>query len=118
MNRSKSALKQGELVVCLGGGYWGAKGAVIAKSNRANAIVIDKDPNCAAREVADTIITKQELRRLGIEGVVFYTGDAVNALLGIFEITTPAWIVPAIRGGFGGQRFPHLGSNSASARSA
>ena len=103
MNRSRSALRQGELVVCLGGGYWGAEGARIAKNNRANAIVIDKDPDCVAREVADIVIAEQELRKLDIEGVAFCVGDAVKALLGILKITTPAWIVPAIKGGFGGQ---------------
>lgn len=103
MNRSKSALKQGELVVCLGGGYWGAKGARIAKNNKANAIVIDKDPDCAAREVANMMIAEQELRKLDIEGVAFYVGDAVKALLEILKVTTPAWVIPSIQGGFGGR---------------
>ncbi len=102
MNRSKSALKEGELVVCLGGGYWGAKGARIAKNYRANAIVIDKDPDCAAKEVADTMIAEQDLGKLDIEGVVLYVDDAVRALVEILKITTPAWIVPTIPGGFGG----------------
>ena len=103
MNRSKSALKQGELVVCLGGGDWGAKGARIAKNNKANAIVIDKDPDCVAREVADIVITEQDLRKLNIEGVAFYIGDAVKALIGILKVTTRAWIIPSIQGGFSGQ---------------
>lgn len=103
MNRSKSAFKEGELVVCLGGGYWGAKGARIAKNYGANAIVIDKDPDCIAREVADTIIAEQDLGKLNIEGVVLYVGDAVRALIEILKITTPTWIVPTIPGGFGGK---------------
>ena len=90
-------------MVCLGGGYWGAKGARIAKNNKAKAIVIDKDPDCIAREVADTIITDQDLRRLDVEGVAFYVGDALKALLEILKITTPAWIIPTIQGGFGGR---------------
>jgi len=101
--RSKSALKQGELVVCLGGGEWGAKAARIAKNNRANAIVIDKSSNCLARELADKVIAEQDLMRLDLEGVVFYVGDAVAALIGILKLTTHAWIIPAIAGGFSGQ---------------
>ena len=103
MNRGESTLKQGELMVCLGGGYWGAKGARIAKNNGANAIVIDKDPDCTAREVADTIIPELDMGRLDIEGVAFYVGDAVKALLRILKITTPAWIIPTIHGGWGGR---------------
>ncbi len=103
MNRSKSALKEKELVVCLGGGYWGAKGARIARNNRANAIVIDKDPDCAAREVVDIVVAESDLSKLDIEGVTLYVGDTVMALLEILKITTPAWIIPAIQGGFGGQ---------------
>ena len=103
MNRSKAAFKEGELVICLGGGYWGAKGARIAKDNKASAIVIDKDPDCAVREVADTIITEQDLAKLNIEGVVLYVGDAVEALLRVLKITTPAWIIPTTPGGFAGR---------------
>ena len=90
-------------MVCLEGGYWGAKGARIAKNNGANALVIDKDPDCTAREVADTIITELDMERLDIEGVAFYVGDAVKALLRILKITTPAWIIPTIHGDWGGQ---------------
>lgn len=103
MNRSKSAFKEGELVVCVGGGYWGTKGARIAKNYRANAIVIDKDRDCTAREVADTVIAEQDLGKLDIEGVVLYVGDVARALIEILKITTPAWIVPTIPGGFGGR---------------
>lgn len=103
MNRRKSALKERELVVCLGGGYWGAKGAMIAKNNGASAIVIDKDPGCAASEVADAVITERHLEKLDIEGVVLYVDDAVRALMKIFKITTPAWIIPTSPGGFGGR---------------
>lgn len=103
MNRRRSALKEKELVVCLGGGYWGAKGAVIAKNHGASAIVIDKDPECAAGEVADAIITERHLEKLDIEGVVLYVGDAVGALIKILKITTPDWIIPTTPGGFGGR---------------
>ena len=103
MNRMKSALKEKELVVCLGGGQWGCKAARIAKNYGAYAIVIDKDPDCQAREVADFVVAKQNLWKLDIEGVAFYAGDAVKALLEILKLTTPAWIIPAIRGGFSGQ---------------
>ena len=91
------------MVVCLGGGEWGAKAARIAKNNRANAIVIDKSSNCLARELADKVIAEQDLRRLDLEGVVFCVGDAVAALIGILKLTTHAWIIPAIAGGFSGQ---------------
>jgi len=90
-------------VVCLGGGEWGAKGARIAKNNRVNAIVIDKDPDCIAREVTDMVIAEQDLRKLDIEGVAFYIGDAVKALIRILKVTTQAWIIPSIQGGFSGQ---------------
>jgi len=103
MNRRKSVLKEKELVVCLGGGYWGAKGAMIAKNNGASAIVVDKDPECAASEVADAIITEPRLEKLDIEGVVLYVDDVVGALVKIFKITTPAWIIPTVPGGFGGR---------------
>ncbi len=103
MSRRKSALKERELVVCLGGGQWGAKGAMIAKNNGASAIIIDKDPDCEAREVADFVIAEQNLCKLDIKGVAFYAGDAVKALLEILKFRTPAWIIPAVRGGFGGQ---------------
>jgi len=103
MSRVSSFLKPGELVVCLGGGEWGAKAARIAKNNKANAIIIDRDARCLAAEATDAVIGEQDLGKPDIQGVNLYLGDAVGALIVILEVATRAWVIPAIQGGFSGQ---------------
>jgi hypothetical protein len=91
-----TTIKQGELLVCLGGGYFGAKAAELGKECKARTMVIDTNPDCAAREIVDVVLTGQETIEAGQVSLV--VGDAMEILFSILEGEVPQWIIPAIPG--------------------
>jgi hypothetical protein len=91
-----TGIKEGELLVCLGGGYFGAKAARLGKECKARTMVIDKNPDCAAREIVDIVLTKQGTIEAGQVSLI--VGDAMEILFSILEREVPQWIIPAVPG--------------------
>jgi hypothetical protein len=94
---------RGDFLVCVGGGHWGAKGAMIAKQAGARAVVIDLNQSCLASKVADAILAEKEIRETRIEGTVLVIGEVTDVLANILRYENPRWIVPAIPGGIAGK---------------
>ena len=83
-----TVIKEGKLLVCLGGGYFGAKAARLGKECRARTIIIDTNPDCAAREIVDIVLTGQETAEAGQVSLI--VGDAMEILFSILEGEVPA----------------------------
>jgi len=95
--------RKGDLLVCAGGGRWGAEGATIAKEVGARAIIIDLNQSCLASKVADAILSEKEMKEAKTEGTVLVIGEVVDVLAEILKYDSPRWIVPAIPGGIAGK---------------
>lgn len=52
-----AVIKEGDLLVCLGGGYFGAKAARLGKKCKAKTMIIDTNPDCTAREIVDVVLS-------------------------------------------------------------
>ena len=91
-----TVIKEGDLLVCLGGGYFGAKAARLGKECKARTIIIDTNPDCAAREIVDIVLTGQETIEAGQVSLI--VGDAMEILFSILEGEVPQWIIPAVPG--------------------
>ena len=91
-----TVIKEGKLLVCLGGGYFGAKAARLGKECRARTIMIDTNPDCAAREIVDIVLTEQGIIEAGQVSLI--VGDAMEILFSILEGEVPQWIIPAVPG--------------------
>ncbi len=91
-----AVIKEGDLLVCLGGGYFGAKAARLGKECKARTLIIDTNPDCAAREIVDVVLTGQGTIKAGQVSLI--VGDAMEILLGILEGEVPQWIIPAVPG--------------------
>ncbi len=89
-------IKEGELLVCLGGGYFGAKAAKLGKECKARTMIIDTNPDCAARGIVDVVLTGQETIEAGQVSLI--VGDAMEILFSILEGEVPQWIIPAVPG--------------------
>ena len=89
-------IKEGELLVCLGGGYFGAKAARLGKECNARTMIIDTNPDCAARGIVDVVLTGQETIEAGQVSLI--VGDAMEILFSILEGEVPQWIIPAVPG--------------------
>jgi hypothetical protein len=89
-------VKEGDLLVCLGGGYFGAKAARLGKECNARTMIIDANPDCAARELVDVVLTGRGTINAG--QVALIVGDATEILLSILEGEVPQWIIPAVPG--------------------
>lgn len=94
-----SVIERGDLLVCAGGGRWGAEGATIAKEAGARAVVIDLSHDCLASRVADAILAEKDMRETKIEGTVLVIGEVLDVLANILKYDSPRWIIPAIPGG-------------------
>ena len=93
----KSAvINEGDLIVSLGGGYFGVKAASLGKEYKARTLIIDTNLDCAAREIVDVVLTEQST--LGAGQVSLIVGDAMEILFGILEGEVPQWIIPAVPG--------------------
>lgn len=91
-----AVIKEGDLLVCLGGGYFGAKAARLGKKCKARTLIIDTNPDCAAREIVDVVLTGQGTIKAGQVSLI--VGDAMEILSGILEGEVPQWIIPAVPG--------------------
>ncbi len=91
-----SVIKEGELLVCLGGGYFGAKAARLGKECKARTMIIDTNPDCTAREIVDIVLTEQGTIEAGQVSLI--VGDAMQILFSILEGEVPRWIIPAVPG--------------------
>ena len=91
-----AVVKAGDLLVCLGGGYFGTKAAKLGKECKARTLIIDTNPDCSAREIADAVVTKQETIKAGHVSLI--VGDAMEILFAILEGEVPQWISPAAPG--------------------
>jgi len=98
-----SVIEKGDLLVCAGGGRWGAKGATIAKEAGARAVIIDLNQSCLASKVADAILAEKDMRETKIEGIVLVIGEVADVLANILKYDSPRWIIPAISGGIAGK---------------
>ncbi|MHC1635018.1 MAG: hypothetical protein ACXQTS_00095 [Candidatus Methanospirareceae archaeon] len=102
MKRNRShPLSRGDLVICVGGGFFGSKAAKVAKDRDAKIIIIDKDERCASRELCDEVIDASDFDISTIDasnGAVLLIGDGVGVLRVILKNTIPKLIVPAIPG--------------------
>ncbi len=92
----RAVIKEGDLLVCLGGGYFGAKAARLGKECKARTLIIDTNPDCAAREIVDVVLTGQGTIKAGQVSLII--GDAMEILFGILEGEVPQWIIPAVPG--------------------
>jgi len=91
-----AVINEGDLLVCLGGGYFGAKAARLGKERKARVLIIDTNPDCAAREIVDVVLTGAGTIKAGQVSLI--VGDAIENLPGILETETPKWIIPAAPG--------------------
>jgi len=91
-----AVFKEGDLVVCLGGGYFGAKAARLGRECKARTLIIDTNPDCAAREIVDVVLTEPRTIKAGQVSLII--GDAMEILSGILKGETPKWIIPAVPG--------------------
>lgn len=92
----RNAIREGDFLVCLGGGYFGAKAARLARECKARTIIIDTGADCAAREVVDVVLTKPAPVEAG--RVALIVGDAMGNLFHILKEEVPRWIIPAVPG--------------------
>lgn len=95
-------IEKGDLLVCAGGGRWGAKGATIAKELGARAVIIDSNPSCPASKVADAILAGKDMSDTKIEGISLVIGEVTDVLANILRYEHINWIIPAIPGGIAG----------------
>ncbi len=91
-----AVIKEGDLLVCLGGGYFGAKAARLGKECKARTLIIDTNPDYAAREIVDVVLTGQGTIKPGQVSLII--GDAMEILFGILRGEVPQWIIPAAPG--------------------
>ena len=91
-----AVFKEGDLVVCLGGGYFGTKAARLGRECNARTLIIDTNPDCAAREIADVVLTEPGTIKAGQVSLI--VGNAMEILFGILEGEVPQWIIPAVPG--------------------
>jgi hypothetical protein len=91
-----SVIQEGGLMVCLGGGYFGAKAARLGKECKARTMIIDTNPDCAAREIVEVVLTEQEPIEAG--QVALIVGDAMETLFNILGGEVPQWVIPAVPG--------------------
>ncbi|HEY93084.1 MAG TPA: hypothetical protein G4O17_05010 [Dehalococcoidia bacterium] len=91
-----AVVKEGELLVSLGGGYFGVKAARLGKECKARTMILDTNPDCAAREIVDVVLTGQEAIEAGLVSLII--GDAMEILFSILEREVPQWIIPAVPG--------------------
>ena len=91
-----AVIREGDLLVCLGGGYFGAKAARRGREGKARTLIIDTNPDCAAREIADVVLTAPGTVTKGQVSLI--TGDAMEILSRIMEGEVPQWIIPAVPG--------------------
>ena len=91
-----AVIREGDLLVCLGGGYFGAKAARRGREGKARTLIIDTNPDCAAREIADVVLTAPGTVKRGQVSLI--TGDAMEILSRVLEGEVPQWIVPAVPG--------------------
>ena len=94
---------KGDFLVIVGGGRWGARGAMVVKEAGARAVIIDLNPSCLASKVVDAILTEKEMREAKIEGTALVIGDLTEVLANILKYTHPQWIIPAAPGGIAGK---------------
>ncbi|HEX74137.1 MAG TPA: hypothetical protein G4N93_03195 [Dehalococcoidia bacterium] len=90
------AIQEGGLLVCLGGGYFGAKAARLGRECKARTMIIDTNPDCAAREMVEVVLTEQEPIKAG--QVALIVGDAMETLFNILKGEVPQWVIPAVPG--------------------
>jgi len=91
-----AVINEGDLLVCLGGGYFGAKAARLGKERKARTLIIDTNPDCAAREIVDVVLTGAGTIKEGQVSLII--GDAMEILFGILEGEAPQWVIPAVPG--------------------
>jgi len=91
-----AVIKEGDLLVSLGGGYFGVKAAKLGKECKARTLIIDTNPDCAAREIVDVVLTGQGTIEAGQVSLI--VGDAMEILFSILEGEVPQWIIPAVPG--------------------
>ena len=60
-----AVFQKGDFLVCLGGGYFGTKAARLGRKCKARTLIIDTNPDCAAREIADVVSTTQGAIKAG-----------------------------------------------------
>lgn len=98
-----SVIGKGDLLVCAGGGRWGAKGAMIAKEAGARAVIIDLNQHCPASKVAGVILAEKEMRETKIEGISLVIGEVTNVLANVLRYEPVKWIISATPGGIAGK---------------
>ncbi|MDF2956243.1 MAG: hypothetical protein OD815_001859 [Candidatus Alkanophagales archaeon MCA70_species_2] len=99
-------INEGDIVVCAGGGFFGAKAVHLAKIRGAKVLVLDVDAECEAvrQELCSSIHDSFALRSVPSAGdAVLIVGDAIETMLRILEALTPSVIVPAVQGHFFGK---------------
>ena len=91
-----AVFQKGDFLVCLGGGYFGTKAARLGRECKARTLIIDTNPDCTARKIADVVSTTQGTIKAGQVSLI--VGDATESLSGILEEEVPQWIIPAAPG--------------------
>jgi hypothetical protein len=107
-------IKEGDLVICVGGGFFGAKAVKRVKEKGAKVVVIDSNAECTARELCDEEIEiriKKDVLDIDIDTIIeslswqtlLLVGDGIEVLKAILIKTVPKLIVPAIPGNLMGK---------------
>ena len=91
-----TVIKEGDFLVCLGGGHFGTKAARLGKECKARTMIIDTNADCAAREIVDVVLTGQGTIEAGQVSLI--VGDAMEILFSILKGETPQWVIPAAPG--------------------
>ncbi len=101
-------IEDGDIVICVGGGFFGTKAAISLKKRGARVIIIDSDRGCEAirRNISDRILHEfsPEDVFLSLDGgkAVMIIGDGIDIFLRLLDVETPEFVIPAINGHFVG----------------
>jgi hypothetical protein len=87
------------LLVCVGGGRIGSDAALLGKGRGWSVVVIDRDPTCYAKGIADEILQCPPQKEFWKQGrITLALGDATEVLLDIIEKRVPEYVVPGASG--------------------
>lgn len=94
----RARVREGDVVVCVGGGVMGTRAAQAAAQAGACVLVMDSDPLCRASHIAQSMLDDISSFEPAVGNVQLWVGDGVRGLLELMSTFTPALVVPAVPG--------------------
>ena len=87
-------------ILIAGGGKFGEKAVQFAKEKEYNTLIIDRDPNCYAAQLADDSTTDfQTLNNMVPQmkngKILFFKGD-ITLSLDVVKILNPEYLIPVV----------------------